>query len=259
MVEEGDSIVLAPYVPVLLRGTWQWPDGSDAKTFTIASIANSQEYPVSYIRTDTTYTFIYRLFVSEGARAYRTPAVGEYLIRHRYTDTYLTSPREKDGVAYLAPLVANADITQIADGQVWLLEEKNQRYNFISLPDSLYLNKEGLMKSTTLRPFRFKGAKGTDYLSIQNNGTSGNICWAVDADGIINYAASEEPTDSPFELVSYSEGMGLHPSFPDAMPVATSYYSLGATRIDAPQHGIVLCRRIWSDGSVTEDKIFLGE
>lgn len=257
VVEEGDSIVLAPYVPALLRGTWQWPDGSDAKTLTIASIANSQELPVSYIRTDTTYTFTYRLFISEGARTYRTPEVGEYLIRHRYTDTYLTSPREKDAMAYLAPLVANADTTQVADGQVWLFEEKTSRYNFISLPDSLYLNKEGLMKSTTLRPFRFKGAKGTDYLSIQNNGTSGNICWAVDADGIIHYAASEEPTDYPFELVPYRAAQDIHTA--TAMPVAISYYSLSGQRLHAPKPGIIIRRTEHADGTVSVRKMLLCE
>lgn len=257
VVEEGDSIVLAPYVPALLRGTWQWPDGSDAKTLTIASIASSAEYPVSYIRTDTAYTFTYCLFVSEGARTYRTPAVGEYLIRHRYTDTYLTSPREKDGAAYLAPLVANADTIQVADGQVWLLEEKNSRYNFISLPDSLYLNKEGLMKPTTLRPFRFKGAKGTDYLSIQNNGTSGNICWAVDADGIINYAASEEPTDYPFELVPYRVAQSIQTA--TAMPVATAYYSLSGQRLHAPKPGVIIRRTAYADGTVSVHKMLLPE
>ena len=257
VVEEGDSIVLAPYVPILLRGTWQWPDGSDGKTLTIASIGTSGEYPVSYVRTDTTYSFTYRLYVDEGKSTYRTPAVGQYLIRHRYTDSYLTSPREKDAVAYLAPLLTDGESIVPDAGQVWQLEEKNQRYNLISLPDSLYLNKEGLMKATTLRPFRFKGAKGTDYLSIQNNGTSGNICWTVADDGTINYAGAATPIDYPFELVPYSEGMGLHPSRLVAVPVATSYYSLSGQRLCAPQPGIVICRTAYADGTVSVRKVLI--
>ena len=251
VVEEDDSIVLAPYVPVLLRGTWQWPDGSNGKTLTIASIGTSEEYPVSYIRTDTTYSFTYRLYVTEGKSSYRTPEVGRYLIRHRYSDTYLTSPGEKDDIAYLASLTDNAC------GQVWQFEEKNSRYNFISLSDSLYLNKEGLMKANTLRPFRFKGAKGTDYLTILNNATSGNIYWTVDADGILNYAGASEPVDYPFELVPYSEDMDIDTTTAVGLPVATLYYSLSGTRLHAPQSGIVICHTTYADGSVSVRKVLI--
>ena len=113
------------------------------------------------------------------------------------------------------------------------------------------------MKSTTLRPFRFKGAKGTDYLSIQNNGTSGNICWAVDADGIIHYTASEEPTDYPFELVPYRAAQDIHTA--TAMSVAISYYSLSGQRLHAPKPGIIIRRTAHADGTVSVRKMLLCE
>jgi len=250
VVDEGDSIVLAPYAPALLRGTWQWPDGSTAKTFTIGSIHTSADYPVTYTCADTVYACTYRLYINEGKTTYRVYPGGHYLIRHRYTDTYLTSPGVRDAAAYLAPLETNADTTNVGDGQVWLLEEKSKRYNLISMPDSLYLNKEGLMKATTVRPFRFKGALGTDYLSIQNNGTSGDVCWTVDAGGIINYAGAATPVDYPFELIAVDEvTLGVDNTL-CRCPIAVYYYSLSGVLVDAPRSGMLIRRTVYSDGTV---------
>ena len=241
------------YQNALLIGTCQWPDGSDGSTYSIDGITASGEYLFSYLHAYTTYT--YRLFVDEGKGTYRAPAAGRYLLRHRYTDTYLTAAG-KDGAAHLSPLVTDGDKVAMHAGQVWLLEGRSQRYNFIGLPDSLYLNKEGLMKDITMRPFRFRGAKGTDYLSIQNTGTSGNICWVVDAGGTINFAGSAEPKDYPFELIPYEEGMGMTPILPAEL-AETRYYSLSGARIDEPASGIFIRCRIWTDGTVVTDRILM--
>ena len=113
------------------------------------------------------------------------------------------------------------------------------------------------MKTTTLRPFRIKGAKDSDWLSIQNNGTSGNVCWVVADDGGINFAGSEIPVDYPFQLISADDvELKLSPVIAD-IPIAEEFYSLGGLRLDTSQPGIVLCRRIWSDGSVTVEKLLV--
>jgi hypothetical protein len=159
--------------------------------------------------------------------------------------------------ALLAPLQANADSTEVHSTQVWQLEFKTGRYNFISLYDGLYLNKEGLMKATTLRPFRIKGAKDSDWLCIQNNGTSGNICWVVSDGGVIDFAGSEAPIDYPFELIAADDiTLGVS-SITAATLLAEHYYSLDGVELDTPQRGIVLCRRIWSDGNVTVEKLLV--
>jgi hypothetical protein len=205
---------------------------------------------------DSTLTCVYRIYVDEGSKTYRTYTSGNYLVRHRYTDTYLTSPGEKDAYAYLAPLVANADTTEVGGGQLWFLEEKNARYNLMSIPDSLYLNKEGLMKTLAVRPFRIKGAKNTDWLSIQNNGTSGNICWTVSDEGIINYAGAESPTDYPFELIPYrNAGQGVCTPH-DAPVMAIRYYTLSGQPISEPQGGILIRRTIYADGKVHIEKVW---
>ncbi len=112
------------------------------------------------------------------------------------------------------------------------------------------------MIERAMRPFRFRGAKGTDYLSIQNTGTSGNICWVVDAGGTINFAGSAEPKDYPFELIPYEEGMGMTPILPAEL-AETRYYSLNGARIDEPASGIFIRCRIWTDGTVVTDRILM--
>ena len=255
VVEEGDCIILAPYIPAALRGEWLWNDGSTEKTLTIDSISTSDEYIATYTMKDSILTCIYRIYVNEGNKVYRTYASGNYLIRHRYTDTYLTSPGEKDAYAYLAPLATNTDTTEVGDGQLWYFEEKSARYNLISIPDSLYLNKEGLMKTLAVRPFRIKGAMGTDNLSIQNNGTSGNICWTVTDEGIINYAGSETPIDYSFELIPYRNvGQGVHVPH-DAHVIAIQHYTLNGQPTSKPINGIFIRRTIYTDGTVYVEKI----
>ena len=257
VVEEGDNIVLAPYVPVQLRGEWLWSDGSTEKTLAIDAISRSGEYIGTYTMKDSTLTCVYRIYVDEGSKAYRTYASGNYLVRHRHTDTYLTSPSEKDAYAYLAPLVANADTTEVGDGQLWYLEEKNARYNLMSISDSLYLNKEGLMKTIAVRPFRLKGAKGTDWLSIQNNGSSGNICWTVSDDGVINYAGAESPVDYAFELIPYrNAGQGV--CLPHDAPVmAIQYYTLSGQPTAKCSGGIHIRRTVYADGVIKVEKVLL--
>lgn len=255
IVEPGDDVVLGMYVPDALDyGSWEWNDGSTAATLHIDSIDISGIYTVSYTLEEEVTTYQYRVYVNEGKAVYRIYEDGDYFIRHRYTDTYLTSPREKDAMAILARRIDHAD-DEVADlSQVWYLEQANGRYTFINLADSLYLNKEGEMKNRTTRSFRFKGAQGTDYLSIQNTGTSGNICWTVADDGIINYAGSQTPLDYPFELIPYQPGaQGLCQLL--STPVEVKYYTLSGLCIENPGLGVYIRRTVCVDGEVRIEKI----
>ena len=139
--------------------------------------------------------------------------------------------------------------------QVWLLEHQSGRYSFVNLKDSLQLNKEGVMKSRRTRSFRFKGAVGTSYLSIQNTSTSGKICWTVTDDGGIDYAGAESPIDYPFELIPYkgnSQGISCTPSTPKHV----EYYTLSGLRAGSPTPGIYILRTIHADGKVEVEKVF---
>lgn len=258
VLDEGASVVLRPNVSdILSYGTWQWNDGSTEPALRLDSVSTSGEYTVFYTLDGSTTGLTYYVYVHEGPKDFRSYGSGNYLIRHRYTDTYLTNSGQTDVPALLAPLQANVDSTEVHSTQVWQLEFKTGRYNFISLYDGLYLNKEGLMKTTTLRPFRIKGAKDSDWLCIQNNATSGNICWVVSDGGVIDFAGSETPIDYPFELVA-ADGITLGvSSITTATLLAEHYYSLDGVELDTPQRGIVLCRRIWSDGNVTVEKLLV--
>ena len=257
-VDEGTSVVLRPNVSEILSyGTWQWSDGSTEPALRLDSVDTSGEYTVSYTLDGATTDLTYYVYVHEGAKEFRSYDSGNYLIRHRYTDTYLTNLGGKDTSPFLSALDANADTAEVHRSQVWRLELKSGRYDFISMLDSLYLNKEGLMKTTTLRPFRLKGAKGTHWLSVQNTGTSGNICWTVDADGVISFAGSEAPVDYPFELVALDEdGLGVESVMSSSL-ISTQYYSLNGIRLTAPCSGWIICRRLWGDGRVTVEKQFV--
>ena len=111
------------------------------------------------------------------------------------------------------------------------------------------------MKTLAVRPFRIKGAMGTDNLSIQNNGTSGNICWTVTDEGIINYAGSETPIDYSFELIPYRNvGQGVHVPH-DAHVIAIQHYTLNGQPTSKPINGIFIRRTIYTDGTVYVEKI----
>ena len=112
------------------------------------------------------------------------------------------------------------------------------------------------MKSRTTRSFRFKGAVGTSYLSIQNTGTSGKICWTVTDDGGIDYAGAESPIDYPFELIPY-KGNGQGISHTDSTPIHVEFYTLSGLHTESPVPGGIYIRRtILSDGKVEVEKVF---
>ena len=257
VVNSGDDVVLGMFVPdALSRGTWEWSDGSTASTLPLGTVTTSGEYTVSYTYAGETTTYLYRVYVSEGKSAYRTYDNGNYLIRHRYTDTYLTSPGEKEAMATLVPLTTGASTEDTDLSQVWYLEQQSGRYSFINLKDSLHLNKEGIMKSRTTRSFRFKGAAGTSYLSIQNTSTSGKICWTVTDDGGIDFAGAESPVDYPFELRPF-KGSGQGISHSASTPKHVEYYTLSGLRTESSVPGIYIRRTIHTDGKVEVEKVFL--
>ncbi len=257
VAEEGDRVVLRPAVSEILSyGTWLWDDGATSQNYTIDAVSTSSQHSVSFTLDGATTTCPFYVYMNEGDRVYREFSDGLYLIRNHYTGHYLTNSGEEGASPFLAPLDANADTTEVHRSQVWRVELKSMRCNLISQLDGLYLNKEGQMKVTTLRPFRIKGAKDTHYLSFENTGTTGDICWTVGAGGSINYAGAPAPVDYPFELIA-ADDLTLGLSAPTAVPLSQQYYSLGGIRLEAPQGGIVICRRIWNDGSVSVEKMLV--
>ncbi|MBR3859116.1 MAG: hypothetical protein IKJ18_03760 [Bacteroidaceae bacterium] len=257
VVNSGDDVVLGLFVPdALSRGTWEWSDGSTASLLQLDSVTTSGEYTVNYKYSQEVTTCTFHIYVSEGKSVYRTIEDGNYLIRHRYTDTYLTSPNEKEASATLASLMVGSSVKEVDLSQVWYLEQQNGRYSFINLKDSLHLNKEGVMKSRTTRSFRFKGAVETNYLSIQNTSTSGNVCWTVTEDGTVNYAGAETPIDYPFELIPYHSGVQGVDALNATRVATVQYYTLEGKQLSEPRKGILICRTIHMNGTAEVKKVF---
>lgn len=257
VVNSGDDVVLGLFVPdALSRGTWEWSDGSTASLLQLDSVTTSGEYTVNYKYSQEVTTCTFHIYVSEGKSVYRTIEDGNYLIHHRYTDTYLTSPNEKEASATLASLMVGSSVKEVDLSQVWYLERQNGRYSFINLKDSLHLNKEGVMKSRTTRSFRFKGAVETNYLSIQNTSTSGNVCWTVTEDGTVNYAGAETPIDYPFELIPYHSGVQGVDALNATRVATVQYYTLEGKQLSEPRKGILICRTIHMNGTAEVKKVF---
>lgn len=112
------------------------------------------------------------------------------------------------------------------------------------------------MKAKTSRSFRFKGAADTDFLSIQNTGSSGNVCWVVADNGGIDYAGTEIPVDYPFELIPYLDGEQSISTLDNTDVTEVQYYTPNGQRIAEPREGILICRTIYTDGTAKVKKVF---
>ena len=188
VVNAGDSVVLSPYVPSTRSyGTWTWDDGSTERTFTIPSADTSQTHTVGYTIDGETTWYTYQVFVKETAD--RMVEKGNYLIHHRYTDTYLTN--NGDSVSF-APATGGVN-------QIWYVESSSQpRYNIYSMVDSLLLKVDGAMYKMKTRPHRITFASGTDYCTFYN--TNGAY-WYLDDNGKLILGSKKTLDDYPFELI----------------------------------------------------------
>lgn len=235
-------------------GTYLWNTGETGNSITITDMQESATYTVEYTIGTETMSASFAVYVSESKERKLEP--GNYLIRHRHTDTYLTNMG--DGTAALTPLKEDAQ-SKYAPQQVWYLTCSTlSRYDFQSLLDSTFLSKEGEMVDRTFRPFRIPSAAGTDYYAIRMSATSGNVYWGVEPNGTLSFAHSAELTDYAFEIVPAE---GFVPTSIQATPsetariVGTEYFSLSGIRISKPSYGIYLRRDALSDGTFRTQKI----
>ncbi|MBQ9362816.1 MAG: alginate lyase family protein [Bacteroidaceae bacterium] len=188
VVSAGDSVVLSPNVPsTRAYGTWQWSDDSAEQTLTVAAADSSLTRTVQYTIDGKTSAITYNIYVKEAAD--RLVDVGNYRIRHRATDTYLTN--HGDSVCFVP---ANG-----ASDQIWYIDRsKLARYNLCSLADSMLMKADGGMYKVRTRPHRIAFAAGTDYCAFYN---ANNQYWYLDTDGRLVLCQKTTLDDFPFELL----------------------------------------------------------
>jgi hypothetical protein len=194
------------------------------------------------------------IYVKETAD--RKIEAGNYLIRHRKTDTYLTNTG--NGTANLKASKVASD-GSYENSQAWYIASNSlKRSNIVSLVDSTYLNGEGAFVASTYYPFRFQGAVGTMYFAVLNKSTS--EYWNVAADGTLAYGGVKDFGGYDFELIPLE---GFVPSGIDGVRgedqrvVRIEYYSLDGRRIAAPKEGVVIRRLYFGNGKVNTDKLFV--
>ena len=232
IVSEGDKVVLSPNVPdTQAYGTWNWDDGSSEQTYTIDSATESEEHTVSYTLDGHTSIFTYTVYVKEAKD--RLIEQANYLIRHRYTDTYLTNNGDSLNVSFEP---ATGDLNQ-----VWCIEHSGStaRYNLCSMSDSLLLKKDGTMYKLRLRPHYISCAAGTNYCAFYN---SSSQYWYLDEDNNLIMNEKTVLDDYAFELIPYAGGeTGINKwDVEDASDAV--YYTISGVRISKPQKGIYIMK-----------------
>lgn len=255
IVSAGEKVVLTPSPSGLQQyGTWKWNDGSTEKDLTIENIQTSGEYTVQYtLNENQTESTTYRIYVQE--TDYHKIENGTYYILHKPTNTYLTN--RGDGSAP----VFSALQKPYTLSQQWDLSATTTSYSFQSLLDDAYLNKTGEYAERQTKVFRFIAAVGSDEIAIRNNSREGNVFWDVDANGNINFAASETVKDFMFELIPIDKmPNGIQEGFGNkASVLRTEYYTLNGIKLTKPQKGINIKKTIYSDGRIETSKILVND
>lgn len=192
VVEAGSNVKLTLVIPSTLGGgdfVWmdQLGDTLDwsSPTVSVDNVTSSAAYTVVYSGGQT-WTF--NIYVKEAAD--RLVEVGNYLIHHRATDTYLTNNGE--AVSFEK---ANGQLNQ-----VWCIDRsaKLARYNLISMADSMLMKTDGGLFRVKTRPHRIAFAAGTDYCAFYN---AKNQYWYLDEDRRLVLCEKTVLDDFPFEII----------------------------------------------------------
>lgn len=245
IVNEGDDVTLAPYVPESMDyGTWTWSDGSTEATVGLDSVSESQSYDVSYAIDGNTYSLSYNIYVKESTD--RSVESGYYRIRHRDSDTYLTL--QGDSVV-LTPLASDSSATQ-----VWYVNQPQKlRYSIKSMSNGKYIKPNGGLYNSSIAIHRFTFAKGTNYFTPYN---SKGQYWYVNDSGQIITGEKTKLESYEFELVPLSEEeaetVGIKAVNGDGTSSDT-YFSIDGIQLSGPQKGLVIVRH--PDGR-TEKKLY---
>ncbi len=247
IVEAGSSVTLTATATSAQPATYLWSDGSTGASLTLEDVQTSGTYTVEYATQDESTALTFHVYVP--AVRYSSPAAGVYYIRHTGNDTYLTNPG-----GGTPPVFAPRDESD-PESQQWRLGKVGTIYNICSLADSTYLNPDGELTGMSSTKFRFSGAIGTEQVAIL-----GNMYWRVATDGTIDFEATEEPNDYPFELIPADSGEDTGIDTPQAGTGSVRsirYYTPEGIRLDGPRPGLLIRQTTYSDGRTETEKLLV--
>lgn len=201
VVNAGDEVVVYPEIASsLANGSYEWSDGSTGRKLNLGKVEQSGVYTLHYkLGENIDETLRFYVYVNDE----NTNAMvdeGNYLIRFRDADTYLTN--NGDGTVSFNPL------DETDNAQKWFVTHTVQpKYDLISLADSTWLSNNGVLIQRTFHTLRLTPAKNSSYCILHS--TAGY--WTVDADGIIDFDGADELYDYPFELIPVEyDPTGIH-------------------------------------------------
>jgi len=232
----GDTIVLDPYMPTeLSTGVYAWSDGSSAETLTLDSITTTQQIELTYTLGEESFPITYTVYVRDNDRVVE---VGNYRIRHRKTDTYLTNN------GYTVSFEAwDGDLDQI-----WNIYHTSTlaKYKFMSLSDSLYMKNTGAMSTTrSATPHRIYCTAGEDNYVALSNATP--EYWYLDEEGQLILGELTTLEDYAFQLIPVTDEELTPVTSPTVASRNEEYYSVSGMRLNGKQRGITIVRM--ADGS----------
>lgn len=238
VVDAGADVVLsAKPAGAQTGGTYSWSIGeevvSEEPTLTLADLSESTTARLVYsMNGETLATIDYELMVHPKNDA--VIEVGNYLIYHPATNTYLTNTAGADASPSLQPL--DGTISNPSAKQVWnIYHTTSTRYDIISMADSLYLSATGAMVERSYRAHRITTAAGTDYIQFYN---STPTYWTVERDGTIGYGATDTLTDFPFRLIAVELPDDIHGIISTQRQGEKTIYNLQGQRLGAPSKGL---------------------
>ena len=232
MVTPGTAVTLS-LVDNAGYCNYKWSNSKTTSEISLSAVNESQTLTCT-VQTmggkEQTVTF--RLNVYEQEETERVVDNANYLIRHRYTDTYLTNRGDS---AVLAS--ENKELSQ-----VWMIEHTGTaaKYNIMSLADSMYLKNTGSMYKLKTRPHRIAFAKGSNYCAFYN---TSNQYWAVNDDGMIEFAKLSVLDDFAFEIIPYDDDPTDIESVKVSSDAEEHIYSITGIQLSSPHKGLSIIRQ----------------
>ncbi len=251
IVEEGDSVILSiTPADAMKGGTYLWSDESTDERLVLKDMQTSATYNLEYESIGGKTLFSFQVYVKDPER--KIIPSGNYYIRHIPSDTYMTN----NGNGISPVFRAKDDLDPLT--QQWKVNNSSTLHSFMSLSDSMYVNKDGDYSEREIKGFRFSGAKGSEWLAIQKSATSGNTYWGVEADGNINFAFSKDPVNYEFEFIPVNGESDIQAAEYDHLKVVkTVYYSPEGIGSPTPHRGINIRMTTYENGTVRKDKIII--
>lgn len=240
VAKEGDDIIFKPKVSDSFKGiTFRWSNGTTGRFIHYPAIKQTEADTLYYTIKGKTDTLYYAAYLSEDHDS-KIPS-GQYRIRNRITNTYLTNNMQSEEKSVYCSFKA---FTTEANNntQVWLLNEENAEtagYSVRNAADDKYItltNRLSDSKPTSLLFFR--KAVGRAWYQIHNRYP---YYWVTDNNGKIISNINPQPTNFPLELIPYTPtAINSASTAYHADDEGNNTYNIAGQRVNNNYKGIVI-------------------